>query len=185
MKKFFSEYGYSSVRMFVDQFALALFGVSLTIAVSSLEDAKYHWLVYAVSVFSVLFYFTLIYSIPWNHGAKDRISVDFNKKDKNLLLGLYIGLVANIPNFILAILSGILAFCGSEATAAGVRMIGVALQGMYLGLLQLKIGDIPLNSMWWMLFVVIIPSLVVSTIAYIAGFSNFRVFKFKEKKKYN
>jgi len=184
MKKFFLDYGYSGVRMFVDQFAIALFGVSLVIAVSGLEDEKYNWLIYAVSVFSVLFYMVLIYSIPWNHGAKDRISVDYNKKKRNLLLGLYMGLVANIPNALIALLSGIFALTGPESTAAGLRAIGVALQGMYLGILQLKIGDTPLNALWWVLVLLMIPSLIVSTVSYIAGFNNVRVFRFKEKRKY-
>jgi len=184
MKKFFLDYGYSGVRMFVDQFAIALFGVSLVIAVSGLEDEKYNWLIYAVSVFSVLFYMVLIYSIPWNHGAKDRISVDYKKKDKNLLLGLYMGLTANIPNMLIAVLTAIFTFAGSESAAAGTRAIGVAIQGMYLGILQLKIGDTPLNACWWMLFVVMLPSILLSTLAYIIGFHNIRVFKFKEKRKY-
>ena len=160
MKKFFSDYGYSCVKIFVNQFAIALFGVSLVIAVSALDNEHSGWLVYLVSALSVLFYLILIYSIPWNHGAKDRISVDYQKKDKNLLLGLYMGLVANIPNVL------------------------VALQGMYLGLLQFKIGETSLNAYWWMLLVVMIPSIVTSSLAYIAGYNNVRVFKFKEQRKY-
>ncbi len=83
MKKFFLDYGYSSVKMFVNQFAIALFGFSLVIAVSGLENEYSDWLIYVVSGFAVLFYLVLIYSIPWNHGARDRISVDYKKKDKN------------------------------------------------------------------------------------------------------
>ena len=184
MKKFFLDYGYSCVKMFVDQFAIALFGMSLAIAVSGLEYEKYGWLVYAVSVFSVLFYFVLIYSIPWNHGAKDRISVDYKKKERNLPLGLYMGLVANIPNMLVALLTALFTFVGSAATSAGLKSIGIALQGMYLGLLQIKIGDTPLNAYWWMLLVIMIPSVIVSSVAYIAGFYNVRVFKFKEKRQY-
>ena len=184
MKKFFSDYGYSCVKIFVNQFAIALFGVSLVIAVSALDNEHSGWLVYLVSALSVLFYLILIYSIPWNHGAKDRISVDYQKKDKNLLLGLYMGLVANIPNVLVALLSGVLRMAGAISTSEGLRGIGVALQGMYLGLLQFKIGETSLNAYWWMILVVMIPSIVTSALAYIAGYNNVRVFKFKEQRKY-
>lgn len=184
MKKFFLDYGYSSVKMFVDQFAIALFGFSLVIAVSGLENEYSDWLIYVVSGFAVLFYLVLIYSIPWNHGAKDRISVDYKKKDKNILLGFYMGLAANVPNILVATLAGIFHFTGPIGAAEGLRGIGIALQGMYLGLLQFKIGETALNAYWWMLFAVMIPSIAVSTLAYIAGFNNVRVFKFKEHRKY-
>lgn len=184
MKKFFLDYGYSSVKMFVDQFAIALFGVSLVIAVSGLDNEYSNTLVYVVSGFAVLFYLVLIYSIPWNHGAKDRISVDYNKKERNLLLGLYLGLVANIPNFLIAALAGIFSLTGVISLAEACRMIGVWLEGMYLGLLQFKVGDAALNAYWWMLFLVTLPAILTSTLAYIAGYYNVRVFKFKEKKKY-
>jgi hypothetical protein len=49
--------------------------------------------------------------------------------------------------------------------------------------MTVKIGDVPLNEMWWMYFVIIIPALVTSTIAYIAGFNNFRVFKFPDRRR--
>jgi len=96
----------------------------------------------------------------------------------------YMGLAANVPNILVAALAGIFHFTGPIGAAEGLRGIGIALQGMYLGLLQFKIGETSLNAYWWMLFVVMIPSIAISTLAYIAGFNNVRVFKFKEHRKY-
>ncbi len=170
--------------MFVTQFALALFGVSLAISVSALDGEEYGWLVYAVSAFSVLFYLVLIYSDPWKFGSQDRLSFDYGKKKRNLWTGFFIGLVASIPNFLLAIITMICVFFGADGAAELFRIIGLYLQGTYIGLLQFKIGDVALNAHWWIMFVITIPSIVTCTLGYIAGFFNFRVFRFPEKRSY-
>lgn len=179
MKKFFSDYLYSCLKMFVTQIAISIFGFSLAIAIG--DSSKY--IQYAVSGFAVLFYLCLIYSIPWNHGAQDRLSWEYGKRKKNLLTGLYMGLVANSINIIVALVAGIASLVGATAFSAFMTVSGLWMQGMYTGLMQIKIGYFPLNSFWWMYIIATIPAILTSAVAYIAGFNNFRVFKFKEIRK--
>ncbi len=178
MKLFFEKYSYSSLKMFVTQFAISIFGFSLAIASGDLSKP----LQYAVSGFSVLFYLVLIYLIPWKHGNEDSISVEYGKLKKDMLRGLYMGVLANSINILLALVSIFLFVVGVKDFSALLSSFNLMLQGMYTGLLTIKVGGAPLNSYAWTYLLITIPGIVTSTIAYIAGFYNFRVFKFKEKR---
>ena len=180
MKRFFSEYGYSCLRMFIFQFAISIFGFSMAIALGDAPKPAQ----YAISFFAIAFYLVLIYSVPWNHGAQDRLSYDYGRVSKNSLRGLYMSLISNSINLILATVAAITFFVGAKHVGSLCMIISLWLQGMYAGVMSIRIGDIPLNEMWWMYFVIIIPALVTSTIAYIAGFNNFRVFKFPDRRNY-
>ena len=106
MKKFFHDYSYNIVKMFVNQFAISIFGVSLTFATTSAhgESTGFDTLTVVVSLLSVLFYLFLIYTLMWEVGAKDRIHVDMGKMKKHPHTGLIMSIIANIPNFIIAIM---------------------------------------------------------------------------------
>ena len=73
MKAFFSKYSYSIVKMFVNQFAISIFGSVLAMATAS---AGNDLLTLIVSCFAIVFYLFLIYTMVWEIGAKDKISVD-------------------------------------------------------------------------------------------------------------
>ena len=75
--------------MFVNQFAISIFGVSLTFATTSAhgEAQGFDTLTVVVSILSVLFYLFLIYTLAWEIGAKDKISVDVGKKPYRPHLG--------------------------------------------------------------------------------------------------
>jgi hypothetical protein len=93
-------------------------------------------------------------------------------------------LISNSINLILATVAAVTFITGAKHIGSLCMIISLWIQGMYAGVLTIKIGDIPLNEMWWMYFVIIIPALVTSTVAYIAGFNNFRVFKFPDRRNY-
>ena len=78
MKKFFHDYSYSMVKMFVNQFAISIFGVSLTFATTQAHMGSDGLDVFTliVSLFSTVFYLFLIYTLSWELGSKDRVSVD-------------------------------------------------------------------------------------------------------------
>jgi len=178
MKTFFHDYLYTSIKMLVDQLAISIFG--LVLALASLA-ANSNALTIVVSAFSILFYLFLIYTMAWEVGAKDRISVDVGKKPYRPHTGVLIALVANIPNFVVAIFYAIGApFMATHSWAGsmnGILMTVSALtEGMYRGILSvITISGTELYKFWWSYFLIILPSLVAAWIAYFAGFKNFRL----------
>ena len=91
-------------------------------------------------------------------------------------------LIANIPNFIIAIMHTIAFPMMATAQWAGnlgavSRFASVIIQGMYLGLTStVQIAGTQMNQLWWTYFVIIIPALVTSWLAYYLGHKNFRFF---------
>ncbi len=181
MKNFFNDYSYSTIKMFVNQFAISIFGSLLAMATAA---ANNNTLSLVVGIFATLFYLFLIYTMTWEIGAKDRISVDVGKKKYKPLTGLYMSLLANIPNFLIAILfiiayptMGSAAWAGNMAAIS--RIASIILQGMYLGLTtSIKVMGTQMNQLWWTYLLIIVPSLITCTLAYYLGHKNFRFFSF-------
>ena len=160
--------------MFVNQFAISIMGAMLSMATVNTEDA----IVIFVSIFAIAFYLFLIYTQAWELGAKDKISVDIGKKEYKPLTGLAVSAVANIPNFIIAItFFFVLQVFPMSEIAANVRTIAslfnMLLEGMYLGVLTtVKIGERTLLTFWWMYFLITIPAMLTSWLAYYLGHKN-------------
>ena len=185
MKKFFHDYSYNIVKMFVNQFAISIFGVSLTLATTQahIESTGFDTFTLIVSIFAVLFYLFLIYTLAWEIGAKDRISVDVGKKPYRPHLGILLSLVANIPNILAAVLYTVATVIGSQTMMFVVRLIATLLQGMYFGIItavSLPIGEtyVQLNSLWPTFFLMTVPAMLTSWLAYFLGHKNFRIFAF-------
>lgn len=180
MKAFFERYSYNTVKMFVNQIALALFGLAVATGAGATQNVALRtW----SSVFAVVFYLCLLYCVAWEIGAKDRISVDSKTIKKNLWTGVIVSLIANSINILLALLFLIAQIPGLNLLGAAVAPIMLLIEGMYTGLLALHVGGAPLNSYWWTYFLIILPALVTSGIGYFLGFKEFRIFNFKHKKK--
>lgn len=157
------------VKMFLNQFATAVFGFVLALAASFAKNVVLRNI---TSGFAVLFYLFLLYTMTWEIGFKDKIPVEKGRMKYNPLTGFLISLCANALNLLLAffimlanfvnadVINKIGAFCGSAA---------VFLEGMYTGLLVNKVGDTPLNSFWWIYFLITVPSMIVCAVAYLAG----------------
>lgn len=179
VKDFFNRYSYSIIKMFVNQFAISVFGSVLAMATASSGNDK---LTLVVSIFAILFYLFLIYTMTWEVGAKDKISVDVGKKAYKPHTGLMLSLIANIPNFVIAGVYTV-AYPAMERaewagnTAAVARVGSIVIEGMYLGTIStLKIGETYLNRLWWTYFLITVPALFVSWLAYFLGHRNFRFF---------
>ena len=93
------KYSYSSVKLFVSQMALSLFGLVLAIACAKISKAAQ----IVVSVGAVIFYLFLIYTAIWEVGSKDKFGIEYGKFEAKPLTGLYIGLLANSLNIVLAV----------------------------------------------------------------------------------
>lgn len=184
MRKFFHDYFYSVVKMFVNQFAIAIFGTSLAFATTRahLEEAGFDTLTLIVSIFSVIFYLFLIYTMTWEIGAKDRIAVDTGRKPYRPHLGFWLSLMANIPNLVIAALCLAASLMGNGDMMFLVGLIGTLLQGMYFGAMitiKLPLGAggawVASNTLWPTFFIIIIPALLTCWLAYYLGHKNFRI----------
>ena len=166
MKQFFSRYSYDSMRMFLDQFAISLFGFCLALTAVQMENDT---LLLVFSLASILFYLALIYGVAQRVGAKDRTSVELGKLPFRPFIGALISLLANSLNLVLAGVVTLLSLLpGGNAGMA--RFAAMFLNGMYQGVYTLiKVGSISLNNCWWAYFLLPLPALLVSTVGYIAG----------------
>ena len=179
MRNFFDRYSYSIVKMFINQFALGLFGAVLAMATS-----KSLALSIVVGIFSIVFYLFLIYTVTWEIGAKDKISIDCGKLKRRPYFGVILSLIANIPNFIIAILYTVfrLVFAENDNAAAVIRTVAFYLEGIYQGIMsKITIGThivdgaevgIRMFEYWWSYFVIIIPAVAVAGVAYWLGIKN-------------
>lgn len=178
MSEFMKKYSYSSVKLFVSQMALSLFGLVLAIACAKIGKTMQ----VVTSVGAVVFYLFLIYTSIWEIGSKDKFGIEYGKFKSNPLIGLYIGLLANSLNLLLAFLitfglsfgdggalSTIGALCGS---------IAVFIEGMYSGILSIHVGGAPLNSYWYPYFLITIPAIATSALAYYMGIKGIHIAKF-------
>ena len=67
------------IMLFVNQIAIALFGLGLSVALGKAENRS---LQVAASIFSVVFYLFLLYARMWEIGAKDGISATSRKTSR-------------------------------------------------------------------------------------------------------
>ena len=177
VKNFFNKYSYNIIMMMVNQFVISIFGAGLAMATMTTENDT---LTAVVSVFAILFYLFLLYNMTWEIGAKDRISVDSGKKPYRPHTGLVMALVANVPNFILAIVYSIAypfmsSNKGAGTTTAVCRVISLFIQGMYYGVISvIKMFDSYLRTYWWTYFIIIIPAVATCWVAYYVGHKNFK-----------
>lgn len=164
----FKKHSYTIVKMFVTQVAIAIFGLGLAIA-TGMSDNKA--LQITTSIGAIVFYLLLIYGLCWEVGSKDCIAINGGREERNVFVGLYMGIFANIPNAVLAVLATLgFVFPQVFGSVGGVgSVIALAIEGMYTGLLSLNVAGSPLNSYAISYFVIMIPSLAVSFLAYMLG----------------
>lgn len=178
VREFMQKHSYSAVRLFVNQIAISIFGLVLAIACGKVENET---LKIVASVGAILFYLFLLYAAMWEVGSKDKFGIE-NGKIKSLpLTGLYIALIANTLNIILAVIITISSFAPDGGTLHAVgaisSVIALFIEGMYTGLLSVDLNGIPLNDYWLSYFIIIIPSLAVSALAYWFGVKGYHFSK--------
>ncbi len=174
MKEFFKTRSYDMVRMFLNQFATSIFGLVLALAAGKAQNPT---LRNVTSVAAILFYLFLLYTMTWDLGFKDKVSVESGRKKRVALTGFWISLCANIPNLIFAVLISLavlfdvpaLSSIGAFATTAA-----LLLEGMFTGILANSVGGVVLNSQWWVYFLITVPSMVTCAIAYLLGLKDIR-----------
>ncbi len=169
MKNFFQKHSYSMVKMFLNQFATAVFGFVLYTAAMTAENVMLRNI---TSAGAIIFYLFLLYTMTWDIGFADRVAVMSGKQKRNLFTGTLISICANIPNFIFATFIMISSLFEIEFLSSFSALCGGAawfLEGMYTGLLANTVGGVLLGSRWFMYFVITLPAIITCTIAYITG----------------
>lgn len=175
MITFLKKRSYDLVTMFVTQLAISLFGLALAFAVPTNQAA----LRIGTSIFSVLFYLFLIYTRLWELGYKDHNAFRRGEKGLTRIEGLYMGLAANVTNLIAAVLifiGWLSANTVIDAIAGGATVVALLSEGMYIGILSTTVNGTALNSIGFMYFVITVPMIVTSTLAYLAGSHDFKLF---------
>ena len=176
MREFWNDNRQTIVRLILNQFGAAVMGLLVTAAAASNEK-----LMLGASVFSTIFYLVLLYCVIWERGGKERIRIDGERAAWKPLYGLYMSLLANIPNFVLAVLIFIGKIFGSIDGPFGyewagnlyaiVNVITRLWNAMYLGLIQTYSPNNPVIH-----FLDILPALFVCTLGYYLGLKNKRIF---------
>ena len=160
------------VKLFVTQCVIGLFGNILALFSASMNSMP---ITIAASVFSILFYYFLVYITVWEIGSKDLPAIEAGRTKRSDLTGLWIGLGAGIPNIALAIIHALcLPFANSSKLLSGIcgvsRIATLFIHGMYTSVMSIiKIGDNALNTQWWTYFVICIPAILVAWGSYSLG----------------
>ena len=188
MKNFFAKYSYTVFKLFLNQFAIALFGVALFSACSRTENKT---LVLITGIMSILFYLFLQYAVMWEVGAKDGITAAARNTSRGLWRGVVISLLANVLNLLLALVIAIGAFAVQGGKLHGIasvcKVISLFLQGMYMGVLSMDVGGTMLKVHVWPYFAIVLPAVLICTVAYVIGsyglhFTNILIPKNKDVK---
>ncbi len=184
---FFGRYSYTMVKLFLNQFAIGLFGAVITLALSKIggdDESLSDTVMIVASVLATLFYMFLTYTTIWTVGAKDRISSDVGKLSVMPMRGVLISLIANVPGLVVAILYTISEFAGQTGLKLAMRVVTLFLNGMYYGLLagapSGAADEAKLLNYWWMYFLVLLPAIIVTGVGYYLGTRNFHLTKMLE-----
>ena len=191
--KFIKENSYDIVKFFIYQIGIAVFSLTLAIPLATAVDDQNDRIVQlCVSILAVAFYFMLVYTVSWEHGATDRIRIDAGKVSPDKYKGAKIALIACVPNVILSLIAIVASLLYTEGNAWN-AVLGLVLailgliESMYLGAVQFISGAVGsestvylINSICYLVFPVII--VIASHIGYTFGDNNFRIFGFVPQK---
>ena len=188
--RFFKNNSYDIVKLYINQIGIAIFSTVLYTAVGSMGEAKLiSALNMAISIFSVLFYFMLIYNVAWEYGAKDKIRIDADRLVYDPAKGVKMSLFASVPNVVISgtcvITALIYKFTSAEfaGVVSGVLNFFMRITlSMYLGIVQSIFGAF--NSVADMSFIgagiaftlISVFAVIVTQIGYLFGAKNFKIF---------
>ena len=202
-RNFFKNYSYDITKLFINQIGITIFSLVLYTAVGSIKDESLSAKITTVmSVFAVIFFYSLLYTAAWDFGARDKIRIDGGKLEGSVFTGLKMSLIANIPNFALAFLStlfiGLYIVTGVDGfyTAFGIfNLLLRFLCAMFIGVLQAVFsflatadGDSQQALIYFFCQSVgylVVPTLTVGIthLGYTLGFKEKRILKFMAPEK--
>lgn len=177
MLLFLKQRSYDIVKLFINQIAISIFGNALSLATAG-ENRE--GLRIGTSIFSILFYLFIIYVMMWELGAKDSHKIERKDEGQTRAAGLYMSLAASSLNFLLAILVTLGTLISALGNVGGVaKLIALFTEGMYTGLLAIRVNGVPLNNLWFTYFLLPLPLILTASVSYLAGSKNFKLFRKK------
>ena len=177
---FFKENSYTVVRLGLNQFGMAIFGLVVTMAcVRITSDSESTTLVALSGLLATLMYWFLLYSVCWTEGGTHRIRVDGGREKKMIYGGALLGLMANSVNLLLGIVYTVSYYINTTVAIDVSNVLNAVLRifhSMYLGLLVAGnlTGPIPF---------LLIPVLGIGVcqISYLLGYHQINLFSFTKK----
>lgn len=174
MKNFLKRYSYQSVVLFLNQIAIALFGLVLSLAAGMAENEV---LKIVTGIFSVVFFLFLQYGTAWRAGSEDHVSINLGKIKRDMTVPLRMWLLSNSLNLLLAVfitLGFVFSSVGFFSSLGGISAtVALLVEGMYTGILSLDLFGAPLNSYFVTYFIITLPSLATVMLGYATGSHNF------------
>ena len=196
--RFIKEHFDNIVRLIIFQVGIAIFSFFLYTAVGAMsgENTSSLTVKVLISVFSILFYFTLIHTMMWEEGAKDRIRVDSGRAVRQKFKGAGTAFFANVLNFLITgiavLLMAVYVAGGPEGfkTAFGVlNLVFRLILSMYLGVIQAVFVAAEANAdLYFFLqaigyFLAPLLTIVAAHVSYSLGYAEKRIFGFLSSKK--
>lgn len=183
MLNFYREYSRVIGKLILNQFGAAFLAIMLGLAADELNSTLF----LITSIFSVCFLLYLNYTVLWEEGAKSRIRVDSGREKYNSFTGLWIGLIASIPNILFGIITAVTCFLGSSNGPfawewagninAVVNILARLWQAMYLGIIAaIDAGN------HYLLLLTPIPIILGAWASYWIGLKNRKMFGVFQKK---
>lgn len=189
------------LKLYINQIGITIFALMLYTACGITDDdVLFSQLRTVISIFSIIFFFVLLYYVTWEEGAKDKIRIEGGRLEPCRFRGLLNGLLANVPNLVLGTLTlifSILSFCGVEWSKAGFSILYLITSwhaSMYMGIIQTSVygfsvpdTDVPDYGKYLVMSILflLIPlvSALVTHIAYTLGSKEIKLFGFLSSKK--
>lgn len=186
--KFIKENFYDIVRLYINQIGISIFSLILYTATNIQDNEPLNLKIkLAISVFSILFYYALIYTVSWEWGAKDKIRIDGGRMTPFKSKGALLALVANSANIIFAAVCALTQYLYQIGLGDGFGTVSMIFNlflrlfaSMYVGVLQAAFDNYLAQSIGY----IIIPAfaILVTHLGYTLGMKEKRIFSTSKKK---
>ncbi len=183
MKDFFKNGFDLILKHIISQLGMTIFGIAVSLTVLNMAGKDSPWLL-AASGLGIALYLFLIYVHTWEFAAKEKIKIDGGRMKYQPLKGLYISLVSNSLNILLAVLMCIGYYCydfvAKTPSFAGQlyavsNAIARALNGMYLSAIVYLFPTAEATPPYFFI-IITLPAIITAFLAYYFGVKNKRLF---------
>ncbi|MBQ7308549.1 MAG: hypothetical protein IJW87_00070 [Clostridia bacterium] len=124
-REFWQKYKSDFFKLLTTRLALAVFSIVCTSPLLVMDtqgkEQSVNTIIILATIFVFAFYYYLIHSQLWARGAKDKIAADGGRLKMNRLTGLYVGLLASAPSFLLNLINIVTWFYKDYAGVRGVH----------------------------------------------------------------
>jgi hypothetical protein len=192
--KFLKENFSDALRIYVNQIGISIFYFALIFPLNEIsgEGGLSPVWDFLVSLFTICFFYVLVYYAVWEVGAKDKIRIDSGRYEATPAKGALLGIIANIPNLLfslpLFVFASIRAFADVCNNAFGIfNTITRFHEVYYAGLLRLffdlNSGDTSVQFLIALFFLLLpLCSVGVTAFAYYMGSHEKRILYFLPQK---